>query len=158
MLIRSCYHSFILNDRICLLMSRRYSSNFMRAMQTLLEVGYPFSFTNCRSDVGHGLLNQSNLTQLFDNYRIYQTLDVDFDMVFLPCFFAVVTKPPYEITETGWGEFEIIIKIFFIDPNERPVSSVLAFIFNHQYTMTANAHHCSKLYFLTLPLPKTMWP
>lgn len=35
----------------------------------------------------------------------------------------VVTKPPYEITETGWGEFEIIIKIFFIDPNERPVSN-----------------------------------
>lgn len=35
--------------------------------------------------------------------------------------FLVVTKPPYEITETGWGEFEIIIKIFFIDPNERPV-------------------------------------
>uniref|UniRef100_A0A8C3KJH3 YEATS domain containing 4 n=1 Tax=Calidris pygmaea TaxID=425635 RepID=A0A8C3KJH3_9CHAR len=35
---------------------------------------------------------------------------------------AVVTKPPYEITETGWGEFEIIIKIFFIDPNERPVT------------------------------------
>lgn len=35
----------------------------------------------------------------------------------------MVTKPPYEITETGWGEFEIIIKIFFIDPNERPVSS-----------------------------------
>ncbi|KAM6153069.1 YEATS domain-containing protein 4 isoform 1-T1 [Erethizon dorsatum] len=35
----------------------------------------------------------------------------------------VVTKPPYEITETGWGEFEIIIKIFFIDPNERPVMS-----------------------------------
>ncbi|XP_054574839.1 YEATS domain-containing protein 4 isoform X2 [Eptesicus fuscus] len=33
----------------------------------------------------------------------------------------VVTKPPYEITETGWGEFEIIIKIFFIDPNERPI-------------------------------------
>lgn len=36
----------------------------------------------------------------------------------------VVTKPPYEITETGWGEFEIIIKIFFIDPNERPVSLI----------------------------------
>lgn len=37
-------------------------------------------------------------------------------------FILVVTKPPYEITETGWGEFEIIIKIFFIDPNERSVS------------------------------------
>lgn len=40
---------------------------------------------------------------------------------------AVVTKPPYEITETGWGEFEIIIKIFFIDPNERPVSTFFGF-------------------------------
>ncbi|XP_069117370.1 YEATS domain-containing protein 4-like [Argopecten irradians] len=32
----------------------------------------------------------------------------------------VVTKPPYEVTETGWGEFEVIIKIYFVDPNERP--------------------------------------
>lgn len=35
----------------------------------------------------------------------------------------VVTKPPYELTETGWGEFEIVIKIYFHDPNERPVST-----------------------------------
>lgn len=35
----------------------------------------------------------------------------------------IVTKPPYELTETGWGEFEIVIKIYFHDPNERPVSS-----------------------------------
>ena len=34
----------------------------------------------------------------------------------------VITKPPYELTETGWGEFEIVIKIYFNDPNERPVS------------------------------------
>jgi YEATS domain-containing protein 4 len=34
----------------------------------------------------------------------------------------VVTKPPYEVTETGWGEFEIVIKIYFLDPNERPVT------------------------------------
>ncbi|XP_071482103.1 YEATS domain-containing protein 4-like [Diadema setosum] len=34
----------------------------------------------------------------------------------------VVSKPPYEVTETGWGEFEITIKIFFVDPNERPVT------------------------------------
>lgn len=32
----------------------------------------------------------------------------------------VVLKPPYEVTETGWGEFEIVIKIYFHDPNERP--------------------------------------
>ncbi|KAK3803668.1 hypothetical protein RRG08_023382 [Elysia crispata] len=34
----------------------------------------------------------------------------------------IVTKPPYEVTETGWGEFEIIIKIYFNDPQERPVT------------------------------------
>lgn len=34
----------------------------------------------------------------------------------------VVTKPPYEVTETGWGEFEIVIKIYFVDPSERPVT------------------------------------
>ncbi|XP_001605429.2 YEATS domain-containing protein 4 [Nasonia vitripennis] len=34
----------------------------------------------------------------------------------------IVTKPPYELTETGWGEFEIVIKVYFHDPNERPVT------------------------------------
>ncbi|KAL3269217.1 hypothetical protein HHI36_008299 [Cryptolaemus montrouzieri] len=34
----------------------------------------------------------------------------------------IVVKPPYEICETGWGEFEIVIKIHFHDPNERPVT------------------------------------
>jgi hypothetical protein len=37
---------------------------------------------------------------------------------------AVVTKPPYEVTETGWGEFEIVIKIYFNDPNEKSVSII----------------------------------
>ena len=35
----------------------------------------------------------------------------------------VITKPPYEVTETGWGEFEVVIKIHFQDPNERPVGA-----------------------------------
>lgn len=34
----------------------------------------------------------------------------------------VVAKPPYEVTETGWGEFEVVIKIYFNDSNERPVT------------------------------------
>lgn len=34
----------------------------------------------------------------------------------------IITKPPYTISETGWGEFEIPIKIFFADPTERPVT------------------------------------
>lgn len=34
----------------------------------------------------------------------------------------VMTSPPFEVTETGWGEFEVIIRIHFVDPNERPVT------------------------------------
>lgn len=34
----------------------------------------------------------------------------------------ILTKPPYEVTETGWGEFEIVIKIYFQDQSERPVT------------------------------------
>lgn len=34
----------------------------------------------------------------------------------------VMTAPPFEVKETGWGEFEVIIRIYFVDPNERPVT------------------------------------
>lgn len=34
----------------------------------------------------------------------------------------VITKPPYEVNETGWGEFEIQIKVHFMDPVERPIT------------------------------------
>ena len=37
-------------------------------------------------------------------------------------FNAVLTSPPFEVHETGWGEFEIQIKIFFTDTTEKPVS------------------------------------
>lgn len=34
----------------------------------------------------------------------------------------ILTQPPYEVVETGWGEFGINIKIYFVDPTERPVT------------------------------------
>ena len=34
----------------------------------------------------------------------------------------VVSKPPYEVSETGWGEFEIQIRIHFNDVAEKPVT------------------------------------
>lgn len=36
----------------------------------------------------------------------------------------MVTKPPFELTETGWGEFDLIIRLFFIDNLENPVELV----------------------------------
>ena len=30
-------------------------------------------------------------------------------------------KPPYEVTEKGWGEFEASMRVHFKDPSERPV-------------------------------------
>ncbi|KAH6561917.1 hypothetical protein BASA61_002144 [Batrachochytrium salamandrivorans] len=34
----------------------------------------------------------------------------------------VFDAPPYEVNETGWGEFEIMIKISFVDPAEKSVT------------------------------------
>ncbi|KAE8915821.1 hypothetical protein PF005_g14491 [Phytophthora fragariae] len=36
----------------------------------------------------------------------------------------VLTEPPYEVTELGWGEFETRIQIYFHDPTERPISII----------------------------------
>ncbi|VDD92337.1 unnamed protein product [Enterobius vermicularis] len=33
----------------------------------------------------------------------------------------MVEKPPFEVSETGWGEFEVQMKIYFIDPAEKPI-------------------------------------
>ncbi|VDD80115.1 unnamed protein product [Mesocestoides corti] len=33
----------------------------------------------------------------------------------------IFNKPPYELTETGWGEFDIVIKVTFTDPNMKPL-------------------------------------
>ncbi|KAF1592925.1 UNVERIFIED_CONTAM: hypothetical protein FQV16_0017124, partial [Eudyptes robustus] len=35
-----------------------------------------------------------------------------------------IEAPPFEVEETGWGEFEAGIKLFFVDPNEKPVNAV----------------------------------
>ncbi|PXF47854.1 Transcription initiation factor TFIID subunit 14 [Gracilariopsis chorda] len=32
-----------------------------------------------------------------------------------------VTEMPYEVQEYGWGEFEVVIRVFFQDPSEKPV-------------------------------------
>ncbi|CAI2351730.1 unnamed protein product [Caenorhabditis sp. 36 PRJEB53466] len=37
--------------------------------------------------------------------------------------YRVIEKPPYEVTETGWGEFEIQIRIYFVDPMEKPITA-----------------------------------
>lgn len=33
-------------------------------------------------------------------------------------------RPPYEVTERGWGEFEIVVHVFFHDANEEPVQFI----------------------------------
>ncbi|VDM48141.1 unnamed protein product [Toxocara canis] len=35
----------------------------------------------------------------------------------------VVEKPPFEVTETGWGEFEVQIRIYFVDVSEKPITA-----------------------------------
>jgi hypothetical protein len=45
------------------------------------------------------------------------------DVVF-PCLASEISRPPFEVTETGWGEFEVGIQIHFHDPSQPPVSVV----------------------------------
>ncbi|CEM10002.1 unnamed protein product [Vitrella brassicaformis CCMP3155] len=33
----------------------------------------------------------------------------------------VVERPPYQVAEYGWGEFEIAVRIHFVDPTEKPL-------------------------------------
>ena len=35
---------------------------------------------------------------------------------------VAVEKPPFQVKETGWGEFDIIIKVYFTDPSEKPLT------------------------------------
>jgi YEATS domain-containing protein 4 len=37
---------------------------------------------------------------------------------------SVVEKPPFEITETGWGEFDLLIVLYFTDPSQSPLELV----------------------------------
>lgn len=55
---------------------------------------------------------------------------------------SVVTKPPYEVTETGWGEFEVVIKIYFNDTNERPVRNYFDIsVWVPAWKKSPNTHH-----------------
>ena len=36
--------------------------------------------------------------------------------------YLAIEQPPFEISETGWGEFELAIKLHFVpESNEKPV-------------------------------------
>ena len=37
-------------------------------------------------------------------------------------FKIVVESHPFETEETGWGEFELVIKIIFHDPSEKQIT------------------------------------
>jgi hypothetical protein len=37
----------------------------------------------------------------------------------------VIEKPPFEVTEHGWGEFDISAQVHFIDPTETPVDLLI---------------------------------
>lgn len=46
--------------------------------------------------------------------------------------YLVLTEPPYEVSETGWGEFDAKIEMHFHDPMEAPIE----------------VHHLLRLYLL----------
>jgi hypothetical protein len=70
----------------------------------------------------------SRYTQVFRNpFEVRLLLGV----LIWPCFLSLklcrcnnhteITSPPYEVSETGWGEFEASLRVYFKDPNEAPL-------------------------------------
>ncbi|CAG0882926.1 unnamed protein product [Cyprideis torosa] len=57
----------------------------------------------------------------------------------------IVTKPPYEVTETGWGEFEVAIKVYFQGAKpgqDKPVTfHHLLRLFPHLYSVEVNLNN-----------------
>jgi transcription initiation factor IIF auxiliary subunit len=50
-----------------------------------------------------------------------------------PVLTPAIEEPPFEVTETGWGEFEIQIKIFFVtEASEKPLT-LFHFLHLHPY-------------------------
>jgi YEATS domain-containing protein 4 len=46
-----------------------------------------------------------------------------------------ISKAPFEVSECGWGEFDILIKVSFWDPDERPV------VFSHFLKLFPDVQH-----------------
>ncbi|CCC68776.1 hypothetical protein NCAS_0B06920 [Naumovozyma castellii] len=49
----------------------------------------------------------------------------------------VIEHPPFELTETGWGEFDINVKIYFVDEANEKMISFYHRLRLHPYTMSA---------------------
>ena len=56
-----------------------------------------------------------------------------------------VFQPPYEVTETGWGEFEASIRIFFRDPDEDPVDIAHLIKLYHTPASGSSSHLSKKV-------------
>ena len=58
---------------------------------------------------------------------------------------TVIEKPPFEVTETGWGEFEIQTKIFFVAEANEKILTVHHLLKLHPWTVKDN---------LIIPMPE----
>lgn len=45
----------------------------------------------------------------------------------------VIEQPPFEVSETGWGEFEIQIKLFFVPESTEKAQTLFHFLKLHPY-------------------------
>eukprot|EP00871_Galdieria_phlegrea_P002165 jgi/Galph1/294/GphlegSOOS_G5134.1 len=55
---------------------------------------------------------------------IFVVLETKIYPILLDMSNFTVSKPPYEITEEGWGEFDLLIRLHFVENLENPVELV----------------------------------
>lgn len=100
--------------------SRRSASSFMKPIQIQTGVsGSPLFLSFCQIKL----------------IRVFSTCQV-------------IDKPPFEVTETGWGEFEIQIKIYFISEASEKVLTVHHLLKLHPWTVSPETG-------AIIPMPET---
>lgn len=63
--------------------------------------------------------------EVWDLVSQFTRLPMGVSIVILPLLWSAVEQHPFEVTETGWGEFDIHVRIHFQDAAEKQLQILL---------------------------------
>jgi YEATS domain-containing protein 4 len=71
---------------------------------------------------------------------------------------VAIEEPPFEVTETGWGEFEVQIKVHFVgEASEKPLT-LFHFLHLHPYGPEKDEEKASGATISAYQYEEIVWP
>lgn len=104
-------------EKILAHLYQKSSSNYTTVLKILLEVWtHPtWVFTRIEFRFVHlCVISSSNIFSCVYRYILIVVCNI--------WSTTVIERPPFEVTEVGWGEFEIMIRIHFSHTTDRPLT------------------------------------